>query len=152
MEAAGDAAGQLDGFIDRFTPALAADVRAMLDRLRRRLPGANVLVYDNYNALALGFAAGERVGDVILSLAVYPRWASLFFMRGPALPDPHGLLAGSGSTVRHVRLTGPAMLDDPRIEALIAAALALAQPPPDPAATGRLIIKSVSARQRPRRP
>ena len=147
-----EAQTQLDGFIDKFTPELAALTRALLVRMKARVPGATILVYDNYNALAIGFAAGERVKDVVLSLAVYPRWVSLFFMQGRWLDDPHGLLKGAGSMVRHVPAVTEAVLDDPRLDALIEAALDQAERPINPAGEARLIIKSVSAKQRPRRP
>ncbi len=54
--------------------------------------------------------------------------------------------------MRNVRLHTPEGLDDPRVDALIAEALAQAEPPIDPGAPQRLIVKSVSAKQRPRRP
>jgi hypothetical protein len=147
-----DAAKRLDGFIDKYTPEMAALTRALLARMKARVPGATILVYDNYNALAIGFATGERVKDVVLSLAVYPRWVSLFFMQGRWLDDPDGLLRGEGNQVRHVPAISEAALDDPRIDALIERALATAERPIDPAAAQMLVIKSVSARQRPRRP
>jgi len=147
-----DAQAQLDGFIDKYSPAVAADARALLARLKARLPGARILVYDNYNALAIGFGASEKVGDILLSIALYPRWINLFFMYGAALDDPHNLLAGAGGQIRHVPKVTEASLDDPRVDALIARALDHAEPPIDPAAPQRLIIKSVSPKQRPRRP
>lgn len=147
-----DAQAQLDGFLDRYAPDVAALARGLLARMKARLPGAQILVYDNYNALAIGFAASDKAGDAILSIAVYPKWANLFFLQGAALPDPHGLLRGDGSRVRHIRIPVVEAFDDPRIEALIAEALARAEPPIDPAAEQRLVIKSVSAKQRPRRP
>ena len=146
------AQAQLDGFIDKFDPEVAALARALLDRMRARLPGAAILVYDNYNALAIGFAPGDRSSQAMFSLAVYPRWVNLFFLFGAGLPDPDGLLKGSGSRVRHVRCLDEAVLDDPRIETLISEALARAEPPFDPTAQQRLIIKSALAKQRPRRP
>ncbi len=146
-----DAERQLDGFIDKFSPEIAANARALLARLRVRVPGATILVYDNYNALAIGFSAGDRAGGVVLSIALYPRWINLFFMRGIELADPHNLLKGAGSRVRHVPAVSVASLDDPRADALIAEALAIASPPIDPAAPPRLVIKSISAKQRPRR-
>ena len=146
------AEAELEAFIAKFDDAVAEAARALLARMRARIPGAQVLVYDNYNALAIGFAAGERVKDVVLSLAVYPRWVSLFFMQGRWLDDPDGLLRGEGNQVRHVPAISEASLDDPRIDALIERALAAADQPIDPAATQMLLIKSVSARQRPRRP
>jgi hypothetical protein len=147
-----DAATQLESFIDKFTPEMAALTRALYARMKARVPGAMILVYDNYNALAIGFAAGERVKDVVMSLAVYPRWVSLFFMNGPLLEDPHGLLKGGGTMVRHVPAISEASFDDPRIDALIEEALDKAGRPIDPAAEQVLIIKSISAKQRPRRP
>jgi hypothetical protein len=147
-----DAQAQLDSFIDKYTPDMAALTRALLARLKARLPGATILVYDNYNALAIGFAAADRVKDVILSIAIYPKWANLFFMQGRWLDDPHGLLKGEGSMVRHVPTVTEAMFDDPRVEALIEAALDQAQLPIDPSAEPLLVIKSISAKQRPRRP
>ncbi|RZF63162.1 hypothetical protein EWE75_17775 [Sphingomonas populi] len=141
----------LDAMIDRFTPAVAADARAALAMVAARLPGATRLVYDNYNALAIAFAPGDRSSQAICSVALYPRWVSLFLVNGPALPDPHALLAGGGGTMRHIRLN-PALIEDARVAALLDAAAASVAVPIDPAAAPRLLIKSVSAKQRARRP
>ena len=147
-----DAQSQLDSFIDKFTPDVAILTRALVARMRQRLPGADILVYDNYNALAIGFGPSEKAGQAVLSLAVMPRWVTLCFLRGAGLPDPCGMLRGSGSRVRHVRLHRPEALDDAGVQALIDEALARAEPPIPSAPPGRLIIKSISAKQRPRRP
>ena len=144
---------QLDGFIDKFTPEIAAQVRAAQKKMLARLPGATRLVYDNYNALAIGFAPGERTSDAIFSLAVYPRWVSLFFLKNAlGLTDSKHLLKGGGNVVRHIVLDAPETLDVAAVKALMKEALRLADPPIDPAQPSRLIIKSVSAKQRPRRP
>ena len=102
-----EAEAQLDGFIDKFTPEVAALTRALLARAKARIPGAQILVYDNYNALAIGFCRNDKAGQAILSLAVMPRWVTLCFLWGMSLSDPHGLLKGKGSRVRHVRLHTP---------------------------------------------
>ena len=147
-----DARRQLDSFIDKFTPEVAALTRALLARMKARLPGAQILVYDNYNALAIGFCRNDKAGQAILSLAVMPKWVTLCFLWGATLSDPHRLLKGDGKRVRHVRLHEPEALDDPRIEALIADALATTDWPIDPNEPERLFIKLVLAKQRPRRP
>jgi hypothetical protein len=146
-----DAQLELDRFIEKFSPETAALTRALLIRMQARLPGATIMVYDNYNALAIGFGATDRVSRAVLSLAVYPRWVNLFFLHAAGLVDPQALLKGGGAKVRHIRLIRPEALDDPAIEALIAQAVARAEPPFDPTAGQRLAIKSVSAKQRPRR-
>jgi hypothetical protein len=142
---------QLAAFLAKFEPRVAAAARAALSRLRKRLPGAIELVYDNYNALAIGFGPSERASEAIFSIAVYPRWVSLFFLQGAKLPDPHKILSGNGSKVRHIVLAEPALLESPAVKKLMAVALASAKKPLDSRQRRRLIIKSVSAKQRPRR-
>ena len=60
--------------------------------------------------------------------------------------------AGSGTTVRNVRLGSAADLDTPAVRALIRTALERAKVPIDAAGRRRMVIKSISAKQRPRRP
>src|SRR5437764_14943032 len=102
-----DAQTQLDSFIDKFTPDVAALTRALLERMKARIPGASILVYDNYNALAIGFGPSDKAGQAILSLAVMPRWVTLCFLWGVHLSDPHHLRKGSDSPVRDVRVFAP---------------------------------------------
>ena len=147
-----DPQAELDSFIDKFTPEVAALTRALLDKMKARVPGATIMVYDNYNALAIGFGPSDKAGQAVFSLAVMPRWVTLCFTWGVRLPDPHGLLNGGGNQVRHVRLHTPEAFDDPRIQDLIEAALERSEPPIDPTREQQLIIKSISAKQRPRRP
>jgi hypothetical protein len=146
------AQARLDAFVSRYSPEIAALARAALAKMRARLPGAVELVYDNYNALVIGFGPTERASDAIFSIALYPRWVSLFFLRGATLPDPGKLLQGSGKQVRHIVLEDAGVLERPSVQKLISEALRRAAAPIDPAAPRRIIIKSVSARQRPRRP
>lgn len=148
-----DPEAELETFIDRFTPVIAARARACRSALRKRLPTAIELVYDNYNALAVGYASGERLRDALVSLAIYPRNVALYFVDGASLPDPSRRLSGTGSKGRHIRFTGPELLADPAVEALIRAAETHAgREWPTPPDGGYTVIKSVSARQRPRRP
>ena len=146
-----DAQAELDSFIDKYTPEVAADARQALAFMRARLPTATRMVYDNYNALVVGFGAGPRVSDIIFSIALYPRYVTLFFARGVELPDPHGLLEGEGKGVRHVKLRPVSRIESREVGELINAALAIATPPLPADGDGPLIIKSISAKQRPRR-
>ena len=145
-------AKQLDGFIAKFSPEIAAMTQAVVKKMRKRYPTAQVLVYDNYNALAIGFGPSEKAGEAIFSIAVYPKWVSLFFLQAKGVPDPEGLLKGSGNVARHVVLESPRDLEIPAIAAMMEAALEVAKTPLAETGAGRLVIKSVSAKQRPRRP
>ena len=112
--------------------------------MRSRLPGAVELVYDKANALAIGFGPDERASNIIHSIAVYSKWINLYFFEGDRLPDPQGLLQGTGTMVRHIRITSAADLDRPAVKALMAAALRAADPPLDRKAKRRMLIKQVS--------
>ena len=145
-------AAQLAGFVAKYDPAIGRLVRATRSAMRKRLPTALELVYDNYQFLAIGYGASERASDCIASLAVSPKGVALSFYYGATLPDPTGILQGSGSQNRFVRLGGAATLAEPAVEALLRAAIKQARTPLPTSGRGRTIIKSVSARQRPRRP
>jgi hypothetical protein len=145
-------ARQLAGFIAKYQPEIAAVAKAVLAKMRKRLPGAVELVYDNYNALAIGFGPTERVSDVIFSIALFPRWVSIFFFHGVGLPDPQKMLRGSGKQTRHIVLKEPATLDARAVQTLMAEALKRAKQPLDPMQSRRIVIKSISTKQRPRRP
>lgn len=143
---------QLGHFLDAYTPDIAQLARKALAKLRKRLPHAIEMVYDNYNALACGFGPDERVSNVIFSIALYPKHINFFFLQGAKLPDPDGLLQGEGSTVRHIRLEDETTLDRPDVKAMMSTAMEMAKVPFDKDTKYKLVIKSVSAKQRPRRP
>ena len=106
---------QLASFLAKFTPEIESLAHAILLKMRARYPSALELVYDNYNALAIGFGPSERVSETTFSIAVYPKWVSLFFLQANrGLPDPENLLKGSGNVVRHIRLPSAAALDEQR--------------------------------------
>ena len=144
-------AKQVESFIAKFDPSIAKLTRAARAVLRKRFPTANELVYDNYNALAIGYSSSERTSDVLFSLAVYARGVNLYFMYGRSLPDPDGLLQGSGNQGAFVRLDDVSVLDKPGVKALIREAVEDAEPPLPSRGSGRTIVKSISAKQRPRR-
>jgi hypothetical protein len=143
---------QLASMIARFTPEVAWLAHSILATMRERYPTAIELVYDNYNALAIGFGATERPSQAIFSVAIFPKWVSLFFLHAQGLPDPDKLLQGEGKVARHIRLLSPARLDELSVKKLMQEATARAAIPFAPKGSPRVIIKSISAKQRPRRP
>jgi hypothetical protein len=142
---------QLAGFIAKFSPENAKLIRAARRKMRQRLPQAIEMVYDNYNFFVIGYAPGERPSEAIFSLAAQAKGLSLCFLQGAGLPDPTRILRGSGNVVRNIRLESAATLDRADVRALMKVALARAKVPLPAKGAHRLIIKSVSAKQRPRR-
>ncbi|MGH9748192.1 MAG: hypothetical protein ACRD59_19005 [Candidatus Acidiferrales bacterium] len=145
-------AQQLRRFLAKYTPEIAAEGRRALAKMRKRLPGATEMVYDNYNGLAIGFGPTEKPSLAIFSILLTPNHVTLCFLQGAGIPDPNRRPKGSGNVVRHIRLVPPSVLADPEIVDLVNSALYRAKEPINPKSRRALIIKSISVKQRPRRP
>lgn len=145
------AEGRLAEFVAKFSPQHQRMIRAVRKRLRERFKGAYELVYDNYNFFVIGYSPTERPSDAIVSMACGSNGVGLCFLHGAKLPDPTGILKGSGKQTRFIHLDAPELLGRADVEALIAEAIARSKAPLSASPPGRLIIKSVSAKQRPRR-
>jgi hypothetical protein len=139
-----DAKLQLASFIDKFSPDIAKQAEEVLQKMRELFPTAFELVYDNYNALAIGFSPTERASDTIFSIALYPRWVSLFFLQATGLIDPQKLLKGNGKVAKHIVITTPALIGR-AVRALMRDAVGKARVPFLGRGTHRLMIKSISA-------
>ena len=142
---------QLKSFIAKFEPEHQRLIRALRKNLRKRFPTANELVYDNYNFFVIGYCSTERPSDCFVSIAAAANGVGLAFYYGARLPDPHKLLQGSGSQNRFLRLDSVSVLDCPESDELLQAAADYGKNPLAQNRRGKLIIRSISAKQRPRR-
>ena len=142
---------QLESFIDKFEPKHRATIRDVRKALRKLFPTANELVYDNYNFFVIGFGPTERPSDCFVSITAAANGVGLCFLGGATLPDPGRILIGSGKQTRFIRLPSAQELARPEVQTLLRLA-AKQRPTPLPATGGgKLIIRSVSKKQRPRR-
>ena len=143
-------AKQLATFMARYSPGIMKLAKKARATLRKRLPRAVEMVYDNYYGLVIGYSPTERPSDAILSIVIFPKKVSVCFVQGKHLPDPERVLAGDGNQVRFITLDeGAAILETPAIGALVSEAIAFGETPF--AGAGRLVIRSISKKQRPRR-
>ena len=97
--------------------------------MRRRLPTANELVWDNYNFFVIGYSPTESPTDSIFSIAARANGVGVCFIRGASLPDPKGLLLGSGRQTRFIRVEAASELSHPDVAELIDEAIARATNP-----------------------
>jgi Domain of unknown function (DU1801) len=141
---------QLAAFIGKFSTTDQRLIRSIRRALRQRFPTANELVYDNYNFFVIGYSPTERPSDAIISMAARANGVGLCFIQGAKLPDPNKLLQGSGNQTRFIRLESPQVLNRPEVKDLLAAAVGQSRTPFPVTGRGKLIIRSVSAKQRPR--
>ena len=142
---------RLKEFIAKFDVPNEKLIRAVRRVLRARFPTAVEMVYDNYNFFVIGYSPTERPSHAVVSIAAGPNGVSLCFIQGARLADPDGMLSGSGNQTRFVRLESAEALETAALKRLLAAAEADAAEPFARRGRGSLVIKSVSAKQRPRR-
>jgi hypothetical protein len=139
---------QFSGFLSRFPPEIVALVKRCVPKLRRAFPGSYQLVYDYPSSLLVAFSMSERGYEAIVTIAIFPRWVRLYFDK--SLPDPKGLLHGSGTKVRSVTLKAASDLDHGDIHALIKAAIKHSGATFPRTRTNRMVIKSKSTKRRGR--
>jgi hypothetical protein len=144
-------AKQVAGFIAKFDPRMTRLIGETRKAMRRRFPSAHELVYDNYNFLVFGFGGTERPSDCFVSLAANAKGVGLCFLYGAKLKDPQGILLGSGNQTRFIRLENAATLEKPEVKELLDAAMQQAKAPLPRVGKGKLIVRSIAVKQRPRR-
>ena len=146
-----DPEAQVQGFIDKFTPEHQRLIASVRKALRKRFPTAYEMAYDNYNFFVLGYSPTERPSEAVVSLAASANGVGLCFIQGAKLADPKKVLSGSGNQTRSIHLESADVLDRPEVKALLAAAVAQSPVPFRKAGKPTLVVRSISAKQRPRR-
>jgi hypothetical protein len=66
----------------------------------------------------------KKMSEGYAYLSPNESWVNLGFFKGTDLPDPAGVMEGTGAKMRHVKIRSLAEAERPLIEALIRAALA----------------------------
>jgi hypothetical protein len=142
---------QISEFIDRFDPKTAETIRQCQQELRKLLPTAVELIYDNYNFFVIGYCSSAKPSSCIVSLAAAANGVGLSFYHGATLRDPDHLLQGAGKQNRFIRLPSVEALQVAGVLALIQQAVERAPIPLPTEGGGSTIIQSISAKQKPRR-
>jgi hypothetical protein len=142
---------ELRFYIDRLDPKDQKLMRSVRAAVRKRFPTAHELAYDYSSHVVISYSPTDRAIDAIVAIAGRADGVRLYLMHGPQLPDPKGLLLGSGSQTRFVEVKTASQLVHPDVKALIAAAVDLSTVPLPSKGKGGVIIKSSAAKRRPRR-
>ena len=65
-------------------------------------PDCNELIYDNYNALALGWSLTDKLTHTFCSIAVFAKYIHFGFYWGSEIADPEKRLSGNGKQYRYM--------------------------------------------------
>lgn len=101
-------AHHLNKFLEPFPARVQQTTLWLRDFVLKTCPDSNELVYDNHNALAIGYGLSDKAGDVFCSLAVYSKHVNFGFLRGTEITDPEKRLIGAGKWYRYITVTDTA--------------------------------------------
>ena len=145
------AEAQLRTLIAKFAPAHQRLIGAARRSLRKRLPTAHEVVYEYRDFFVISYSPNEHGYEGVLAIRASADGVGLYFNRGKELPDPEKLLQGSGKQTRSIQMEGASTLALPAVARLIEEAIARNRVPFARSGRGSVVIRSASAKQRPRR-
>lgn len=107
-------------------PEVAPLVLALRGLVARAAPDAKESVYSLYAVVDLFTFA--RPSDAFIHIVAYEKHVNLGFNQGSTLPDPHGLISGTGKNIRHIRVATQEDLKKPLMGYIRAAIKQAARP------------------------
>jgi hypothetical protein len=109
---------------DDFLSAYSPDVQKLAKRARKLIfevtPDVSETVYPAMKVVRYGLQ-GNKMAGLVFGIMPTKAGVSLGFMHGTSLPDPEGLLEGTGKNLRHVKLKKKEDVDNPALKALVEA-------------------------------
>ncbi len=118
--------GSLAEFFSRYPPTVGEIAIACADVIRSAIPDATETLDDA--AHVVGYAIGPGYSGLVCTIIPSRKGVKLGVVRGAALPDPRGLLEGTGKRHRYVQLNERSDLDRDGIVELLKAAQDAASP------------------------
>ncbi len=115
--------GTFEAILQGHTPEVAAVARALRKRIAALHPGAVETPRDGEGCTTYGVGP-RKLTEAYAHIAPHTDSVNLGLYHGTELPDPQGLLAGTGKRSRHAKLRTLADVRSPAVTALIRAAVA----------------------------
>jgi hypothetical protein len=117
-----DLEAAVDRLLAEHSPELQAIERALRTTIRARFPDA-VEQVDFGNRL-IAFGRSMKIRGLLFAIIAHKGHVNLQLADGAALPDPHGLIEGTGKRIRHVKIRSVEAASSPPVVAIIDAQLA----------------------------
>jgi len=110
-----------DAVLSTHAEAVVAAARALEAVIRAEAPGLEVR-FDPGNGL-LAFGWSMRMRDLVFALIPHAGWVNLQLADGAILPDPTGVVEGTGKRIRHVKVRSAEAAAAPAVRDLVRAQL-----------------------------
>src|SRR5215468_1317927 len=114
---------RLLGYLAGYNPHISDLTLALREVVLEEAPEAVESISKGY-ALAVGFSfTGKPLKDGFCHIVTYETHVNLGFNRGALLPDPTGILTGTGKSIRHITIRNQNELEHPAIRRYLQAAI-----------------------------
>ena len=110
-------ASTLDDFLTCYSSEIQEIVLKTRSLILALIPEAIEMV--DPSSKLIGFGFGRKYADLICAIMPYKQYVNLIFSKGTELPDPDGLLTGTGKRARHVKILRPENIESPGLHKLI---------------------------------
>lgn len=110
---------ELEDFLSNFAPPVRNLTLQLRDLVFEIDPEVIEQIDVPAHLLAYGYA--KTYAHLMCVIILYQDYVNLGFPRGVDLPDPEGLLEGTGKRARHVKIRGAPQVEAPEVAALIQA-------------------------------
>jgi len=136
-------------FLEAYDPAISRLFFAARTAILAAAPEANELIYDAYSAVTVAYSFTDRLKEAFCHVAAYRNYVNLGFNYGAGLADPEGLLLGTGTNIRHIRISAIENLQQSAVRILISAAVEQGRSfSPEAPAVPRSMVKAIYAKKR----
>jgi hypothetical protein len=111
--------------LEAFLATYSQDVRELALRVRTLIRDVMPTAIEQLDPPAnlIAYGVDRTYKGLICGITLHKAHVNLMFAKGSQLPDPHGLLTGTGKWARHVKIQRPADVDAPAVRALLEAAV-----------------------------
>ncbi len=137
-------------YLAPYSPEIQTLARGLRKRVLELLPPCIETIWDATNAVGVAFGFNEKNRDHFIHLPVYTTYVNLGFSDGASLQDPEKRLKGTGTRIRHLRLTSLEDLEDPYVLDLIQQAQQSAVRGPDPVQPRSIVRVMEGPKRRPK--
>ena len=111
--------------IEQFLSPFSTEVQALAWKLREVILSVMPDAVEQLDipAKLIGYGTDRTYKGLTCGIALHKAHVNLMFAKGTSLPDPEGLLTGTGKRARHVKIQQLMEIDNPAVRVLIEAAV-----------------------------
>jgi hypothetical protein len=108
-------------FLSKYSPEVAGLALALRASLLKQLP--DVTEQLDLPAKMVAYCYGQKYAEMICVIIPSKKGLKLGFYKGPELPDPAGMLEGTGKISRYVQIKSKEQIDSPALKDLLSVAI-----------------------------